>query len=323
MDELKHQVMINQFVLTAGCAADQAKQLLQAAHWQFETALSAFFQETNIPYGHHHQMFTFCTDDKDSAARLGDKHYRYVTDDPLDDHIRIWFGSEQRGMMTSVVHEEDQMDIDSAEMWQQLQCRRTLLLELQWFLEKNSREGSLRQEEDQGQYELEQIKKELQSLSEREGELRNRKCLQEKPSTLTEITEESSATVQSPCDGELSPTTPDPGTTVSPKRSNTCKIRVTQRLNSDFLPQRWWRWRTCHSLQLRCSVPPATSRLPLRFNTKWAKHPFCSATSPYCWGESLCLISIYWADHLQRITTALQLFILTRPFLVYIPNSSV
>lgn len=36
MDELKHQVMINQFVLTAGCAADQAEQLLQAAHWQFE-----------------------------------------------------------------------------------------------------------------------------------------------------------------------------------------------------------------------------------------------------------------------------------------------
>uniref|UniRef100_A0A4W5NR71 UBA-like domain-containing protein n=1 Tax=Hucho hucho TaxID=62062 RepID=A0A4W5NR71_9TELE len=59
MEELKHQVMINQFVLTAGCAADQAKQLLQAAHWQFETALSAFFQETNIPYGHHHQMM--CT----------------------------------------------------------------------------------------------------------------------------------------------------------------------------------------------------------------------------------------------------------------------
>ncbi|XP_061847896.1 sal-like protein 3 [Colius striatus] len=59
MDELKHQVMINQFVLAAGCAADQAKQLLQAAHWQFETALSAFFQETNIPYSHHHQMM--CT----------------------------------------------------------------------------------------------------------------------------------------------------------------------------------------------------------------------------------------------------------------------
>lgn len=39
MDELRHQVMINQFVLTAGCAADQAKQLLQAAHWQFEVTL--------------------------------------------------------------------------------------------------------------------------------------------------------------------------------------------------------------------------------------------------------------------------------------------
>ncbi|KAG5262512.1 hypothetical protein AALO_G00275930 [Alosa alosa] len=60
MDELKHQVMINQFVLTAGCAADQAKQLLQAAHWQFETALSAFFQETSIPYGHHHHQM-MCT----------------------------------------------------------------------------------------------------------------------------------------------------------------------------------------------------------------------------------------------------------------------
>ncbi|KAL4657886.1 UBA-like domain-containing protein 2 [Arapaima gigas] len=54
-DELRHQVMINQFVLTAGCAADQAKQLLQAAHWQFETALSSFFQELTIP-GQAHQM---------------------------------------------------------------------------------------------------------------------------------------------------------------------------------------------------------------------------------------------------------------------------
>ena len=43
MDELRHQVMINQFVLTAGCAADQAKQLLQAAHWQFEVAVLAVF----------------------------------------------------------------------------------------------------------------------------------------------------------------------------------------------------------------------------------------------------------------------------------------
>lgn len=42
MEELRHQVMINQFVLTAGCAADQAKQLLQAAHWQFEVSVSSF-----------------------------------------------------------------------------------------------------------------------------------------------------------------------------------------------------------------------------------------------------------------------------------------
>lgn len=33
---LREQVMINQFVLAAGCARDQAKQILQSAHWQFE-----------------------------------------------------------------------------------------------------------------------------------------------------------------------------------------------------------------------------------------------------------------------------------------------
>ncbi|PSN32638.1 UBA-like domain-containing protein 2 [Blattella germanica] len=48
MDSLREQVMINQFVLAAGCAREQAKQLLQAAHWQFETALSIFFQEAAI-----------------------------------------------------------------------------------------------------------------------------------------------------------------------------------------------------------------------------------------------------------------------------------
>lgn len=36
MDSLREQVMINQFVSVAGCAREQAKQLLQAAHWQFE-----------------------------------------------------------------------------------------------------------------------------------------------------------------------------------------------------------------------------------------------------------------------------------------------
>lgn len=51
--------MINQFVLAAGCARDQAKQLLQAAHWQFETALSIFFQEATVPNCHHTQNGRF------------------------------------------------------------------------------------------------------------------------------------------------------------------------------------------------------------------------------------------------------------------------
>ncbi|CAG7822069.1 unnamed protein product, partial [Allacma fusca] len=60
MDSLREQVMINQFVLVAGCARDQARTILQAAHWQFETALSIFFQEstinpatTHLSFGHH------------------------------------------------------------------------------------------------------------------------------------------------------------------------------------------------------------------------------------------------------------------------------
>jgi hypothetical protein len=49
MDNLKQQVMINQFVHAAGCHAEQAKQFLQAAGWHFEAALSMFFQESTIP----------------------------------------------------------------------------------------------------------------------------------------------------------------------------------------------------------------------------------------------------------------------------------
>ncbi|XP_012274494.1 UBA-like domain-containing protein 2 [Orussus abietinus] len=64
MDTLREQVMINQFVLAAGCAREQAKQLLQAAHWQFETALSIFFQEAAIPScqgpGAHFGQITPC-----------------------------------------------------------------------------------------------------------------------------------------------------------------------------------------------------------------------------------------------------------------------
>ncbi|KAM8961144.1 UBA-like domain-containing protein 1 [Pelodytes ibericus] len=56
MERLKQQLLVSQFVLAAGCATEQAEQLLRAAHWQYETALSAFFQESSHPYIPHHQM---------------------------------------------------------------------------------------------------------------------------------------------------------------------------------------------------------------------------------------------------------------------------
>ncbi|XP_051958958.1 UBA-like domain-containing protein 1 isoform X2 [Xyrauchen texanus] len=134
MDELKHQVMINQFVLTAGCAADQAKQLLQAAHWQFETALSAFFQETNIPYGHHHQMGS-CTMTPVLPGGL-----------TQDGDTTLW----------SILYRR-----------QQLQKRLEFLKAIQ---KKNNRlEESLANEE--GPPELERIEEELKLLEEKEKEL--------------------------------------------------------------------------------------------------------------------------------------------------------
>lgn len=59
---LREQVMINQFVLAAGCAREQAKQILQSAHWQFETALSIFFQDAALPTSNSHfgQVMTPC-----------------------------------------------------------------------------------------------------------------------------------------------------------------------------------------------------------------------------------------------------------------------
>lgn len=42
---LREQVMINQFVLAAGCAREQAKQLLQAAHWQFEVISTIYINK--------------------------------------------------------------------------------------------------------------------------------------------------------------------------------------------------------------------------------------------------------------------------------------
>uniref|UniRef100_A0A023FH10 UBA-like domain-containing protein n=1 Tax=Amblyomma cajennense TaxID=34607 RepID=A0A023FH10_AMBCJ len=62
MDSLREQVMINQFAQAAGCARDQARQLLQAAHWQFETALSIFFQDAAVPGCHPAGHFSsMCT----------------------------------------------------------------------------------------------------------------------------------------------------------------------------------------------------------------------------------------------------------------------
>jgi len=46
---LREQVMINQFVLAAGCSRDQAAAILAQASWQFQTALSIYFQEAAIP----------------------------------------------------------------------------------------------------------------------------------------------------------------------------------------------------------------------------------------------------------------------------------
>lgn len=36
MENLKEQVMINQFIIATGCHSEQAKQLLQASKWQFQ-----------------------------------------------------------------------------------------------------------------------------------------------------------------------------------------------------------------------------------------------------------------------------------------------
>lgn len=44
---LREQVMINQFVLAVGCAREQAKQVLQAAHWQFEVN-NSFCKQTAV-----------------------------------------------------------------------------------------------------------------------------------------------------------------------------------------------------------------------------------------------------------------------------------
>lgn len=54
MDDLKHQLMINQFVVTAGCLSHEAKSYLKSSHWQFEAALSLYFGESGIPHPNNH-----------------------------------------------------------------------------------------------------------------------------------------------------------------------------------------------------------------------------------------------------------------------------
>lgn len=46
---LREQVMVNHMVSATGCGEDQAKQLLEATQWQFESALSLFLQGHTMP----------------------------------------------------------------------------------------------------------------------------------------------------------------------------------------------------------------------------------------------------------------------------------
>ena len=56
MDSLRNEVMVNQFVMVAGCARDQARQLLQGANWQFEVRLLSHGVQWRPP-----RRFSRCT----------------------------------------------------------------------------------------------------------------------------------------------------------------------------------------------------------------------------------------------------------------------
>ncbi|KFD57648.1 hypothetical protein M514_01318 [Trichuris suis] len=43
---LRRQIMVSQFQMATGCNRDQAEQLLRSSCWQFQIALSTFFQES-------------------------------------------------------------------------------------------------------------------------------------------------------------------------------------------------------------------------------------------------------------------------------------
>ncbi|XP_049320845.1 uncharacterized protein LOC125781279 [Astyanax mexicanus] len=101
--------------------------------------------------------------------------------------------------MIPVVLEEAPLDPDSREMWyimtrrQHLLSRRIILLEMKEFLKNNSLTGGVLENDDEdGPSELDKIDNELQSLSDRETALVNRRCLWEKQGILSETTRESS-----------------------------------------------------------------------------------------------------------------------------------
>ncbi|TRY68336.1 hypothetical protein TCAL_01403 [Tigriopus californicus] len=49
MDQLREQTMINQFIYAAGCDRCTAEKCLIQSNWQFQMALSYYFQEATIP----------------------------------------------------------------------------------------------------------------------------------------------------------------------------------------------------------------------------------------------------------------------------------
>jgi len=50
MEQLREQVMINQFVQVTGSGREQAVETLSTAQWQLQAALSRYFDETVTPY---------------------------------------------------------------------------------------------------------------------------------------------------------------------------------------------------------------------------------------------------------------------------------
>lgn len=43
-ENLRQQLMINQFTMATGCTAEQARQLLQSTRWEFEVKSNLFRQ---------------------------------------------------------------------------------------------------------------------------------------------------------------------------------------------------------------------------------------------------------------------------------------